>query len=84
MKRFPKHEGGVVVYGDASGNQQQTTGATDYEIIREYFAMTTNLTVTYQVPKSNPRVRDRINLTNSKLRSAGGEQDCWWTRSARN
>ncbi|MDR3700214.1 MAG: phage terminase large subunit [Candidatus Sulfopaludibacter sp.] len=75
LKRFSNHESEVVIYGDASGNQQQTTGSTDYQIIREYFAITTNLTVTYQVPKSNPMVRDRINLTNSKLRSAAGEQE---------
>jgi phage terminase large subunit len=75
LNRFSDHEAEVVVYGDASGNQQQTTGSTDYQIIREYFAMTTNLTVTYRVPRSNPMVRDRINLTNSKLRSAAGEQE---------
>jgi len=73
LKRHSNHEGEIVVYGDASGNQQQTTGSTDYQMIREYFAVSTNLTVSYQVPKSNPQVRDRINLTNSKLRSASGE-----------
>ena len=26
------------MYGDASGYQQQTTGSTDYEMIRECFA----------------------------------------------
>ena len=75
LKRFLGHAGEIVVYGDASGNQQQTTGSTDYQIIREQFAMSTNVTVTYQVPKSNPAVRDRINLTNSKLRAASGEVD---------
>ncbi len=73
VKRFGKYEGEVVVYGDAAGNQHQTTGSTDYEIIREHLAMETNLAVSYRVPKSNPLVRDRINLTNSKLRSASGE-----------
>ena len=73
LKRFPDQEGEIVVYGDASGNQQQTTGSTDYQMIREYFAVSTNLVVSYQVPKSNPLVRDRVNLTNSKLRSAAGE-----------
>jgi hypothetical protein len=75
LKRFPKHKGEILVYGDASGNQQQTTGSTDYQMIREHFAMSTDLTVTYQVPKSNPAVRDRINLTNSKLRAASGDVD---------
>ena len=73
LKRHAKHEGEVVVYGDAAGNQQQTTGSTDYQMIREYFGMATNLAVTYRVPRSNPAVRDRINLVNAKLRSAAGE-----------
>jgi hypothetical protein len=29
--------------------------------------------VKYRAPKSNPSVRDRINLTNSRLRSAAGD-----------
>ena len=29
--------------------------------------------VQYRVPRSNPAVRERINLTNAKLRSASGE-----------
>jgi phage terminase large subunit len=29
--------------------------------------------VSYRVPKANPAVRDRVNLVNSKLRSAAGE-----------
>jgi len=73
LKRFPKHPPGVVVYGDASGNQQHTTGATDYDMIREYLQIHSSMTVKYKVPKSNPGVRERINLTNSRLRSAAGE-----------
>ena len=38
----------MVVYGDASGYQQQTTGATDYEMIREYFAVHSNMPVEYR------------------------------------
>jgi hypothetical protein len=72
LKRFPKHPAGVAVYGDASGNQQQTTGATDYDMIREYFQLHSSAPVKYRVPKSNPTVRERINLTNSRLRSAAG------------
>jgi hypothetical protein len=63
----------MVVYGDASGNQQHTTGASDYEMIRDYFKVHSTMLVTYKVPDSNPSVRERINLTNSRLRSAAGE-----------
>ena len=73
LKRFADHKAEIVVYGDASGNQQQTTGMTDYQMIREHFAMSTNLIVRYEVPKSNPLVRDRVNLTNSKLRTVSGD-----------
>jgi hypothetical protein len=73
LKRFPKDPAGVVVYGDASGYQQHTTGASDYDMIREYFRVHSSTPVKYRVPKSNPYVRERINLTNSRLRSAAGD-----------
>jgi len=73
LKRWPDHTAGIVIYGDASGNQAQTTGASDYEMVREFFAIHSGVPVQYKVPKSNPSVRERINLTNSKLRSASGE-----------
>ena len=73
LERFPRHDAGVTIYGDASGNQQQTTGSTDYDMIREYFAAHSSVTVAYHVPKANPNVRDRINLTNRQLKSASGK-----------
>ena len=73
LKRFPEHRSGVVVYGDASGNKEQTTGSSDYDMIRDYFSIHMSAPVQYRVPKMNPSVRERINLTNSKLRSALGE-----------
>jgi hypothetical protein len=73
LKRFPGHRAGIVVYGDASGNQEQTTGSSDYDMVREFFSIHTNMPVHYKVPKANPSVRERINLTNSRLRSASGE-----------
>jgi hypothetical protein len=73
LKRYPRHDAGVIVYGDASGYQQQTTGETDYGIIREYFHAHSNTHVQYRASKANPLVRDRVNLTNARLRSASGE-----------
>ena len=73
LKRYPDHRAGIVVYGDASGAQEQTTGSSDYDMIRDYFALHINSPVRYKVPKANPSVRERINLMNSKLRSASGE-----------
>ena len=76
-KRYPNHRAGVVVYGDASGNSQQTTGASDYQIVREYFRAHYGGRIDYRVPKANPSVRDRIMLANSKLRTAAGEIRLW-------
>jgi hypothetical protein len=73
-KRFPNHRSGLVIYGDASGNNQQTTGASDYQIVRDHFRVGYGARVTYKVPKANPSVRERIMLTNAKLCSASGER----------
>jgi Terminase large subunit, T4likevirus-type, N-terminal len=72
LDRVPQQRKEIVVYGDASGYQQQTTGASDYEMIQDYLAEHTNVPVTYRVARANPSVRERINLTNAKLRSASG------------
>ena len=72
-RRFPAHPGGVVVYGDASGNTVQTTGTSDYHIVREYFSANYASPLHYKVPKANPSIRDRISLTNAMLKSAAGE-----------
>jgi hypothetical protein len=63
--RFRHHPAGVVVYGDASGQNLKTTGTTDYQMIREFFARTPYRYADYRVPKSNPAVRDRVQLVNS-------------------
>lgn len=73
LQRFPNHAPGVVVYGDASGHQEQTTGSSDYDMIQEYFSVHASMLLRFKTPRANPSVRERINLTNSKLRSASGE-----------
>ena len=70
---FGKHGAGIVVYGDASGNNAQTTGSSDYQIIREFFRTNGRVPLEFRVPKANPQVRDRVNLMNAKLKSASGE-----------
>lgn len=77
LRRYPRHDAGVVIFGDASGFHQQTTGMSDYELVREYFQVHSATRVTYRIPKSNPGVRDRVNLVNSQLRSAGGTVRMW-------
>jgi hypothetical protein len=72
-RRFPYHAAGLQVFGDASGNHLQTSGTTDYNIIRSYLSRRGYREVTYSVPRSNPAVRDRVALVNGKLRSAADE-----------
>jgi hypothetical protein len=71
--RYPNHGPGVIVYGDASGARMQTSGTTDYEIIKTFFRRNGYNSVDYRIPRSNPYVRERVNLVNAMLKSAGGE-----------
>lgn len=67
------HRPGVVLVGDASGKSQKTSaaGKTDYSIIMKHLhdagIPCRNLT-----PESNPMVKDRVNMTNSRLKSVAG------------
>ena len=74
----------LIVYGDASGYQQQTTGRSDYDMIRTHFAAHSSIEGGLPGPKSNPSVRERINLMNRQLRRRRGWWRLLWTRSARN
>lgn len=71
--RYPNHQAGIVVYGDASGQKLQTVGTTDYQIIREFFRRTAYRNLKFKVPACNPSVRERIGLVNAKLFSANEE-----------
>jgi hypothetical protein len=73
VRRFPQRARSVVIYGDATGNRQQSSGTTDYQIIRKFFVDAGFWDLRYKVPKSNPLVRQRVELVNSKLRTASGE-----------
>ena len=68
--RHPNHQAGIVIYGDASGQRMQTGGRSDYQIIKEYFRRAAISNVSFRVPPSNPSVRERVLLVNSKLYSA--------------
>ena len=70
QRRFPNHQAGVVVYGDASGARLQTAGTTDYKIIREYFRAAGYQRMEFRVPAGNPQVRLRVDLTNGMLFAA--------------
>ena len=69
--RYPNHQSGIVIYGDASGQRMQTGGRSDYQIIKDYFRRAAICNVKFRVPPSNPSIRERVLLVNSKLHSAG-------------
>jgi hypothetical protein len=73
-RRFPSHAAGLVVYADATGTRMQTSGTSDVAILREHFRDGAHGRVSFKIPTSNPAVRDRVMLVNSKLRSASGER----------
>jgi hypothetical protein len=72
LKRYPRHDAGLFICGDASGHQQQTSGTTDYDMVQDHFAVHSSMKVEHRAPYSNPSVRERINLVNRQLKSAAG------------
>jgi len=72
-KRYGMPQGGVVVFGDANGASRHTASdTTDFEEIRKFFR-SRGVECAVKTPKSNPRVRDRVALVNSKLCNAAGD-----------
>jgi hypothetical protein len=71
-QRYGSYGGRLVICGDASGYSAQTAGSTDYEIIRNFFRNRTEKP-SIKAPKANPPIRDRVNLMNMKLKSAGDD-----------
>jgi hypothetical protein len=72
LNRYPRHPGGLRIYGDSSGNNQQTTGCSDYEIVGQYLQDNSNYSVDYRTATQNPPISHRLNLINAKLLSARG------------
>ncbi len=73
LERYPAHPAGVIIYGDASGSRRQTTGSSDYAMVREALCRSRYKRASYRIPRSNPEVRERVNLMNAMLRAADGE-----------
>jgi hypothetical protein len=74
LKGNPK----VIIIGDATGKagQRAAMGRSDYSIIEEIF---TNSHIQFEnrTPDSNPEVKDRVNVVNSKLKAADGIPHIW-------
>lgn len=72
-----KSEHQVVLVGDASGNSAKTSaaGETDYSLIGKALDVA-GIRWTNMTPEANPKVRDRVNTMNARLRNALGEVQC--------
>jgi len=68
-----KGEEQVVIIGDATGKagQRAAMGRSDYSIVEEIFTQA-GIKWVNKTPDSNPEVKDRVNVVNSKLKSADG------------
>jgi hypothetical protein len=73
QSRYPYHAAGIVVYGDAAGHAMHTTGPSDYRILKEFFRRSGYTNADFRAPHSNPSVRERVTLMNSRLCAADGE-----------
>lgn len=67
--RYGRHWGALHIYGDASGARSQTTGLSDYQVIREFFGRVGRRDVEMKVLRSNPSVKERVELVNAKLQA---------------
>ena len=71
--KFGMPRGGVVVFGDANGRTMHTASElSDFQVIRDYFFVRGSK-AHMNVPKSNPSVRARVGLMNSRLCNAEGD-----------
>jgi hypothetical protein len=73
--RYPQYPERLVIYGDATGARQQTSGTSDYKMVRDYLARTGYRRVEFRVPTVNPSVRERVAMMNAKFRSAAGDSE---------
>lgn len=74
LRRYPRAPGGLKIYGDASGGARQTTGSSDYDLIRQVLQRERYGRWEILVDRANPSVRERVGLVNSLLKNAAGAQ----------
>jgi hypothetical protein len=73
LNRYSSHPKGVAIYGDAAGRTAKTTGMSDIDAVKNFMIRNGYRKTTYNFSRSNPPVRDRVGLVNSRLRNAAGE-----------
>ena len=74
VERVRSHKAGVILIGDATGKagQRAAAGQSDYDILTQILDLN-QIKWVNQTPDSNPLVVDRVNTTNTRLKSASGD-----------
>lgn len=73
FRRYRTYMNKLTIYGDASGNNQHTTGSSDYKVIRDFFRRVGVQQPEQRVPTKNPFVRDRVTAVNTLLKNSVDE-----------
>jgi len=70
MSRWHKHKGEILLYGDASGGAKtsQAIDGSDWDIIERKIPQGISM-----YARANPKIRQRVNAVNSRLKSATGQ-----------
>ena len=73
-KRYPSHKGGIVINGDASGdNRSCTSEYTNYMIIKKVLKRFGYEDIDIRIRAFNPPIKNRITAFNSKIRAASDD-----------
>ena len=72
LNRYSRHRGPIEVFGDASGNKQQTAGGSDYSILTKRLTQAGLGAFKKRVPAANPLVLRRVAQVNAVLTNAEG------------
>ena len=91
IRRYPNHEGEIIINGDASGDNRSTQSEfTNYAIMRralkEYGEKTgkENYTkVKFKLRDFNPRILDRIQVFNARVKNSKGQRKLFIDRKCK-
>lgn len=74
IKDWGKHEGNVLIYGDATGGSRGSAKVqgSDWDLVKATLRPHFNK-MYFKVKSSNPRERARVNAMNSRLKSVNGD-----------
>lgn len=75
IQDWSKHQGRVMVYGDATGGARGTAkvAGSDWDLVRETLRPAFGERLFFKVPAANPPERARVNALNTRLKNAAGD-----------